>query len=90
MFALIDLLNLTDKITTELFSFTDSLLGSGSEDEDEDEHIRPPLGLNSLLNGPDSGGALTASDLSVQSMSTDSKTGHDDSDQVCILPFIFT
>uniref|UniRef100_A0A336LSK1 CSON003006 protein n=1 Tax=Culicoides sonorensis TaxID=179676 RepID=A0A336LSK1_CULSO len=60
---------------------TDSLLGSGSEDEDEDEHIRPPLGLSSLLNGPDSGGALTASDLSVQSMSTDSKTGHDDSDQ---------
>lgn len=59
-------------------------MGSGSEDEDEDEHIRPPLGLGSLLNGPDSGGPLGASDLSVQSMSTDSKTGHDDSDQVCL------
>ncbi|XP_058461863.1 LIM/homeobox protein Lhx5 isoform X2 [Malaya genurostris] len=59
-------------------SLTDSLMGSGSEDEDEDEHIRPGLGLGPL--GP-SDGPLGASDLSVQSMSTDSKTGHDDSDQ---------
>lgn len=73
----------------KILIFTDSLLGSGSEDEDEDEHIRPPLGLSSLLNGPDSGGALTASDLSVQSMSTDSKTGHDDSDQVRIFKLFF-
>ncbi|XP_065094785.1 LIM/homeobox protein Lhx1 [Ochlerotatus camptorhynchus] len=53
-------------------------MGSGSEDEDEDEHLRPGLGLGSL--GPNDG-PLGASDLSVQSMSTDSKTGHDDSDQ---------
>ncbi|XP_029732996.1 LIM/homeobox protein Lhx5 isoform X1 [Aedes albopictus] len=59
-------------------SMTDSLIGSGSEDEDEDEHLRPGLGLGSL--GPNDG-PLGASDLSVQSMSTDSKTGHDDSDQ---------
>lgn len=64
--------------------FTDSAFHSGSEDEEEDDHIRPPLGLSSLLNGPESGGPLGTSDLSVQSMSTDSKTGHDDSDQVSI------
>lgn len=58
------------------------MIGSGSEDEEEDDHIRPPHALGSLLNGPDSVGPLGASDLSVQSMSTDSKTGHDDSDQV--------
>lgn len=63
-------------------SLSDSAFHSGSEDEEEDEHIRPPLGLSSLLNGPDSSGPLGTSDLSVQSMSTDSKTGHDDSDQV--------
>lgn len=58
--------------------FTDSML-SGSEDEDDDDtHIRLPP----MLNGPDSGGPLGPSELSVQSMSTDSKTGHDDSDGV--------
>lgn len=65
--------------------FTESLMGSGSEDEDEDDaHIRgPPLSLGPLgTTGPDSTGPLGASDLSVQSISTDSKTGHDDSDQV--------
>lgn len=67
----------------------DSLMGSASEDEDEDEspHIRGPgLGLGSLGiggNGPHSDGVLGPSDLSVQSISTDSiKTQHDDSDQV--------
>lgn len=60
-------------------------MGSGSEDEEEDEpHIRgAPLGLNTLglgANGPDSVGALGPSDISVQSISTDSKTTHDDSE----------
>lgn len=64
--------------------FPESLMGSASEDEeDEEPHIRgPPLGLGPLTNGPDSGTPLGQSDLSVQSISTDSKTGHDDSDQV--------
>lgn len=60
-------------------------MGSGSEDEDDDDtHLRgPPMGLGPLgPNGPDSAGPLGTSDLSVQSISTDSKTGHDDSDQV--------
>lgn len=63
-------------------------MGSASEDEDDDDdppHLRgPPLGLGMLgPNGPDSaGGPLGASDISVQSMSTDSKNTHDDSDQV--------
>lgn len=59
-------------------------MGSASEDEeDEETHIRgPPLGLGPLANGPDSVTPLGQSDLSVQSISTDSKTGHDDSDQV--------
>ncbi|XP_046802120.1 LIM/homeobox protein Lhx1 isoform X2 [Lucilia cuprina] len=62
-------------------------MGSASEDEDDDDdppHLRgPPLGLGMLgPNGPDSaGGPLGASDISVQSMSTDSKNTHDDSDQ---------
>ena len=70
--------------------FADSLMGSASEDEDDDEpHIRgPPLGLGLGPNGPDPSGPLGASDLSVQSISTDSKTGHDDSDQVCYI-YIF-
>lgn len=60
-------------------------MGSASEDEDEDDVIRPPLSLGHLgPNGPESVGHLGASDLSVQSMSTDSKNGHDDSDQVNI------
>lgn len=49
-------------------------------------HIRGSgIGLNSLglgVNGPDSVGPLGPSDISVQSISTDSKTTHDDSDQV--------
>lgn len=66
---------------------TDSLMGSASEDEDDDDppHLRgPALGLGVLgPNGPDSaGGPLGTSDISVQSMSTDSKNTHDDSDQV--------
>lgn len=62
-------------------------MGSASEDEDDDDpHVRGPLlGLGGLgPNGPDSVGPVLPSDLSVQSMSTDSKTTHDDSDQVCI------
>lgn len=52
------------------------------EEEDEDDPIRPPLNLGHLgSNGPESVGHLGASDLSVQSMSTDSKN-NDDSDQV--------
>lgn len=64
-------------------------MGSASEDEeDEEPHIRgPPLGLGPLANGPDSVTPLGQSDLSVQSISTDSKTGHDDSDQVQLLNF---
>lgn len=60
-------------------------MGSASEDEDDDEtHIRgPSLSLGPLgPNGPDSVGPIGPSDLSVQSISTDSKTTHDDSDQV--------
>ncbi len=58
-------------------------MGSASEDEEDDDPIRPPLNLGHLgPNGPESVGHLGASDLSVQSMSTDSKNGHDDSDQV--------
>jgi len=59
-------------------------MGSASEDEDEDDppHLRGP-GIGLLgPNGPDSVGPLGASDISVQSMSTDSKNTHDDSDQV--------
>lgn len=66
----------------------DSIMGSASEDEDDDEpHMRGQLaGLGSMgPNGPDSVGPMGPSDLSVQSLSTDSKTTHDDSDQVCIL-----
>lgn len=68
-------------------------MGSASEDEDDDEpHIRgSSLGLGPLsmgANGPDSVGALGPSDLSVQSISTDSKTTHDDSDQVQLRFFI--
>lgn len=60
-------------------------MGSASEDEDDDDtHIRgPSLGLGPLgTNVTESSGPLGGSDLSVQSISTDSKTGHDDSDQV--------
>lgn len=71
-------------IFEEFLFCADSLMGSGSEDEDDDEpHIRgPPLGLGPLGSLTESGLTLGGSDLSVQSMSTDSKTGHDDSDQV--------
>lgn len=60
-------------------------MGSDCEEEDEDDDpIRPPLNLGHLgSNGPESVGHLGASDLSVQSMSTDSKN-NDDSDQVRI------
>ena len=60
-------------------------MGSDCEEEDEDEDpIRPPLNLGHMgSNGPESVGHLGASDLSVQSMSTDSKN-NDDSDQVRI------
>lgn len=57
-------------------------MGSASEDEDDDDPIRAPLNLGPLGSNGVDGGPLGASDLSVQSMSTDSKTGHDDSDQV--------
>lgn len=54
------------------------------EEEDEDDPIKPPLSLGHLTsNGPESVGHLGASDLSLQSMSTDSKN-NDDSDQVII------
>ncbi|XP_037726794.1 LIM/homeobox protein Lhx1 isoform X1 [Drosophila subpulchrella] len=67
-------------------SLSDSLMGSASEDDDDDDppHLRATaLGLGVLgPNGPDSaGGPLGTSDISVQSMSTDSKNTHDDSDQ---------
>uniref|UniRef100_A0A182U9S5 Homeobox domain-containing protein n=1 Tax=Anopheles melas TaxID=34690 RepID=A0A182U9S5_9DIPT len=65
----------------------DSLMGSASEDEDEEDQMRPGV-LAGLVSGGAGAaglhhgdGPLGASDLSVQSMSTDSKTGHDDSDQ---------
>lgn len=65
-------------------------MGSDCEEEDEDDDpIRPPLNLGHLSsNGPESVGHLGASDLSVQSMSTDSKN-NDDSDQVRNLTFNF-
>lgn len=58
-------------------------MGSDCEDdEDEDDPIRPPISLAHLgTNGPES--HLATSDLSVQSMSTDSKN-NDDSDQVSL------
>lgn len=69
------------------FSPADSLMGSASEDEDEEDQMRPGV-LAGLVSGGAGAaglhhgdGPLGASDLSVQSMSTDSKTGHDDSDQ---------
>ncbi|XP_055299833.1 LIM/homeobox protein Lhx5 [Sitodiplosis mosellana] len=70
-------------------SYSDPLLGSGSEDEEDDEpahHIRGGgLGLGALVglggNGPDSLGALGPSDMSVQSTNSDSKMTQDDSDQ---------
>lgn len=53
------------------------------EEEDEDDPIKPPLSLGHLTaNGSESVGHLGASELSLQSMSTDSKN-NDDSDQVC-------
>uniref|UniRef100_A0A182YB04 Uncharacterized protein n=1 Tax=Anopheles stephensi TaxID=30069 RepID=A0A182YB04_ANOST len=62
-------------------------MGSASEDEDEEDQMRPGV-LAGLVGGGTGAaglhhgdGPLGASDLSVQSMSTDSKTGHDDSDQ---------
>lgn len=59
---------------------TDSIMGSDcEEDEDEDDPIRPPILGHLGTNGPES--HLATSDLSVQSMSTDSKN-NDDSDQV--------
>lgn len=70
-----------------LFCNLDPLLGSGSEDEEDDEpthHIRG--GLSALVglggNGSDSIGALGPSDMSVQSTNSDSKMTQDDSDQV--------
>lgn len=58
------------------------------EEEDEDDPIRPPISLGHMgSNGPESVGHLGASDLSVQSMSTDSKN-NDDSDQVRISFFV--
>lgn len=65
-------------------------MGSGSEDEEDDEpthHIRGGgLGLGALVglggNGPDSLGPLGPSDMSVQSTNSDSKMTQDDSDQV--------
>lgn len=70
-------------LTTLSCSIPDSLMGSDCEEDDEDEDpIRPPLNSGHLgSNGPESVGHLGASDLSVQSMSTDSKN-NDDSDQV--------
>lgn len=58
-------------------------MGSDFEEEDEEEEIKPPLTLGHLAttNGPESVGHLGASELSLQSMSTDSKN-NDDSDQV--------
>lgn len=67
------------------------MLGSGSEDEEDDEpthHIRGGgLGLSALVgltgNGhSDSMGAMGPSDMSVQSANSDSKITQDDSDQV--------
>lgn len=68
--------------------FADSIMGSASEDEEDEDPIRPPLNFGS--NGPESVGHLGASDLSVQSMSTDSKNGHDDSDQVRFFEVLYT
>lgn len=64
-------------------NFPDPLGSDYEEDDDEDETIKPPpLSLGHLVsNGPESVGHLGASELSLQSMSTDSKN-NDDSDQV--------
>jgi hypothetical protein len=62
---------------------TDSMGSDYEEEEDEDDPIKPPLNLGHLtVNGAESVGHLGASELSLQSMSTDSKN-NDDSDQVC-------
>lgn len=64
------------------FLFTDSMGSDYEEDEEEEDPIKPPLSLGHLAtNGPESVGHLGASELSLQSMSTDSKN-NDDSDQV--------
>lgn len=69
------------------------MLGSGSEDEEDDEpthHIRGGgLGLSALVgmtgNGhSDSMGPMGPSDMSVQSANSDSKITQDDSDQVSL------
>lgn len=69
----------------------DPLLGSGSEDEEDDEpthHIRGGgLGLSALVGlsgNPDSLSALGPSDMSVQSANSDGKITQDDSDQVSV------
>ncbi|KAL7032771.1 hypothetical protein ACKWTF_007397 [Chironomus riparius] len=60
----------------------DPLCSDYEEEEDEEDNIKPPpLSLGHLVsNGPESVGHLGASELSLQSMSTDSKN-NDDSDQ---------
>lgn len=74
------------------FTFPDALLGSGSEDEEDDEpthHIRGGgLGLSALVglgSNPDSLGTLGSSDMSIQSANSDSKITQDDSDQVSFI-----
>ena len=72
------------KQTHEFIFFLTDSMGSDFEEEDEEEDtIKPPLSLGHLAttNGPESVGHLGASELSLQSMSTDSKN-NDDSDQV--------
>jgi hypothetical protein len=64
------------------FTLTDSMGSDFEEEEEEEDPIKPPLSLAHLAtNGPESVGHLGASELSLQSMSTDSKN-NDDSDQV--------
>ena len=69
-------------IQNKIFFFLPDSMGSDyEEDEEEEDPIKPPISLGHLAtNGPESV-HLGTSDLSLQSMSTDSKN-NDDSDQV--------
>ncbi|XP_055388356.1 LIM/homeobox protein Lhx5-like [Condylostylus longicornis] len=63
-------------------SLSDSLMGSGSEDDDDDDlHIRNSVSTIDSV-GTESSCPIGASELSVQTMNSDSKHAQEDSDQL--------